>query len=201
MYRWPSKSGCFWTLLLAEWAEPAFGYASLRRLYYCEGGNLIELRNAWGQPPSRPHPLSFSLSSLFPLPFSSCGWRRAAAAGKGVSTGLGDVERVGLYVCMRRPLEKSWGWGDEGAGYFCVCIHFLGEGSSVIFGRKWRLMIMRTMLLTSPATALCMLGQRKCGGGESFLSPVCVGKLNKSYLLSVSPPSWVAARSSQVNLA
>lgn len=158
---------------VAHWAEPALVSKSLRRLYYCEGGNLIELRNASGQP-HLALTLSFSLSHLSFLSAFFILWKEGGRSSRQGGQCWAGGCWVGGYVCVRRPLEKSWGWGDEGAGFFCVCIHFLGEGSSVIFGRKWRLMIMRTMLLTSPQPQLCACWDRGNVGVGSPFSAQCV---------------------------
>lgn len=68
--------------------------------------------------------------------------------------------------------------GVSAGGGVCVCVCTVGEGL-LVSGRKWRLMIMKATLLTTPQAQLCVcLGGGGGGGnvwaGQCILSRVCV---------------------------
>ncbi len=62
----------------------------------------------------------------------------------------------------------------RGAGVLCVCMCVGGGVGGNLCGRKWRLMIMKAMLLTTPQLQLCVFlfeGRGNVGVGEPILSP------------------------------
>lgn len=144
-----------------------FQFPFLKCIYWYRWTEVVLKVETWsdgGICPNMLHPpppslsLSFSPTSIFSsfpfYPREEGGLDQQA----GVSSG------GGAHVCQWREGERVW-WG-------------LGWGLTCKFsGRKWR--VIMAVLLTARQQQLCVLEQRKWGGGsiQGVCAPVCVGKL------------------------
>lgn len=126
--------------------------------------------------PHLAHPVFFSLSHLCFLSAFFIPWKEEGHSSRQEGQRWG---RLAGWVCMCACTDhwkRVGGGAMSGLAFFCVCVHTFPGGGVVdnLCGRKWRLMIMRTMLLTTPLPQLCACRDRGNVGVGSPFSAQCV---------------------------